>query len=197
MKDVCRARCCLRPSYGAFLMDDAPHAFACVRALAAALAAVNDERAAAAAEGPRGAPPPAARVACLCKVRCFADVAATRAWAAGLVDAGAELLTVHGRTRAQGGGRRTSRWLADWTWIAAVRERASKLDGAYILEPPTPSGVVLSSSIDQFRLNCVDLCVSRRPVRRHRRAAGRLIPTQRPQESHAPSRLLSHRHQRQ
>jgi len=62
------------PRYGAFLMEDAPRAVACVEAIARALAARNAEvaAAAAAAGGEEVAMPPR-RVACIVKIRCFDD----------------------------------------------------------------------------------------------------------------------------
>ena len=37
---------------------------------------------------------------------------------------GAEMITVHGRTRHAGGGRRTAAQLANWAWIRAVEAGA-------------------------------------------------------------------------
>ena len=61
------------PRYGAFLMEDAPRAVACVEAIARALAARNAEVAAAAAAGGDEVAMPPRRVACIVKIRCFDD----------------------------------------------------------------------------------------------------------------------------
>ena len=47
--------------------------------------------------------------------------ARTIALARQLEAAGAMTITVHGRTRSQGGGRRTGKWPANWGWISAVK----------------------------------------------------------------------------
>ena len=109
----CPQRCAKKTASGAFLMEDPARAVACVEAMRAALDAHNATR-------PAGAP----KVACVVKIRCFDDVPRTLALAAALERAGAQMLTVHGRTRHAGGGRRTAAQLANWDWIRAVKERA-------------------------------------------------------------------------
>ena len=64
------------------------------------------------------------RVATVVKIRCFDDVPRTVALAQSLEAAGAEMITVHGRTRHAGGGRRTAAQLANWAWIRAVEAGA-------------------------------------------------------------------------
>lgn len=59
--------------------------------------------------------------ACCVKIRCFDDTDATIALARMLEEAGCQCLTVHGRTRGGGGGKRTGKWLANWDWIRSVK----------------------------------------------------------------------------
>ncbi|KAH8046926.1 tRNA dihydrouridine synthase [Aureococcus anophagefferens] len=106
----CPQRCAKKTGSGAFLMEDPARAVARIKAMRAR--AHNAGR------------PLAPKVACVVKIRCFDDVARTLALAAALERAGAEMLTVHGRTRHAGGGRRTAAQLANWDWIRAVKERA-------------------------------------------------------------------------
>ncbi|KAH8067151.1 tRNA dihydrouridine synthase [Aureococcus anophagefferens] len=103
----CPQRCAKKTGSGAFLMEDPARPVACIKAMRAALDAHNAGR-------PAGAP----KVACVVKIRCFDDVARTLALAAALERAGAQMLTVHGRTRHAGGGRRTAAQLANWTGSA-------------------------------------------------------------------------------
>ena len=109
----CPQRCAKKTLSGAFLMEDPARAAACVRAMRRALDGYNADR-----------PAGAARVACVVKIRCFDDVPKTLALAALLEESGAEMLTVHGRTRHAGGGRRTAAQLANWAWIRAVKDQA-------------------------------------------------------------------------
>ena len=90
-------------------MEDLARATRCIAAMRRAVDAHN-----AASSGPR--------VATVVKIRCFGDVPRTIELARALEAAGAEMITVHGRTRHAGGGRRTAAQLANWAWIRAVRE---------------------------------------------------------------------------
>ena len=105
----CPQRCAKKNGSGAFLMEDLARATRCIAAMRRAVDAHN-----AASSGPR--------VATVVKIRCFDDVPRTVALARALEAAGAEMITVHGRTRHAGGGRRTAAQLANWAWIRAVRE---------------------------------------------------------------------------
>ena len=103
----CPQRCAKKNGSGAFLMEDLARATRCIAAMRSAVDAHN-----AASSGPR--------VATVVKIRCFDDVPRTVALAQALEAAGAEMITVHGRTRHAGGGRRTAAQLANWAWIRAV-----------------------------------------------------------------------------
>ena len=105
----CPQRCAKKNGSGAFLMEDLARATRCIAAMRRAVDAHN-----AASSGPR--------VATVVKIRCFDDVPRTVALAQALEAAGAEMITVHGRTRHAGGGRRTAAQLANWAWIRAVKE---------------------------------------------------------------------------
>ena len=105
----CPQRCAKKNGSGAFLMEDLARATRCIAAMRRAVDAHN-----AASSGPR--------VATVVKIRCFGDVPRTIELARALEAAGAEMITVHGRTRHAGGGRRTAAQLANWAWIRAVRE---------------------------------------------------------------------------
>ena len=105
----CPQRCAKKNMSGAFLMEDPSRAARCIMAMRRALDAHN-----AASNGPH--------VATIVKIRCFEDVPKTVALAQALEAAGAEMITVHGRTRHAGGGRRTAAQLANWAWIRAVKE---------------------------------------------------------------------------
>ena len=107
----CPQRCAKKSGSGAFLMEDPGRATRCVMAMRKALDAYNARR----ADG-------AVKVACVVKIRCFEDMPKTLELARTLEAAGAELLTVHGRTRHAGGGRRTAAQLANWAWIKTVKE---------------------------------------------------------------------------
>ena len=95
----CPQRCAKKNGSGAFLMEDVAKATRCLTAMRRALDAHNK-----ASSGPR--------VATVVKIRCFDDVPRTVALAQALEAAGAEMITVHGRTRHAGGGRRTAAQLA-------------------------------------------------------------------------------------
>ncbi|KAF2346539.1 tRNA-dihydrouridine synthase, partial [Trinorchestia longiramus] len=82
--------------YGAFLMDDWPLVKQIVESAV------------------RGSSVPVT-----CKIRVFSDLDKTVQYARLLQDAGASLLTVHGRTRDQKG---PLTGLADWSYISAVRK---------------------------------------------------------------------------
>ena len=104
----CPQRCAKKNGSGAFLMEDVAKATRCLTAMRRALDAHN-----ASAQ---------TRVATVVKIRCFDDVPRTIELARALEAAGAEMITVHGRTRHAGGGRRTAAPLANWAWIRAVNE---------------------------------------------------------------------------
>jgi tRNA-dihydrouridine synthase 1 len=91
----CPQRIAKRGRYGAFLMDDLPLVERLVRALADNL-----------------------DVPVTVKIRRFDTVAETVAYAALVERAGASLVAVHGRTRAQ---KQSKACLADWAAIAAVK----------------------------------------------------------------------------
>jgi tRNA-dihydrouridine synthase 1 len=112
----CPQRCARKTAYGAFLAEDSENLRACVSALCEGVRAGNAKR-----------PPPTAsrpwpRCATLCKIRCFSDTSKTISYAMLLQSLGADLVTVHGRTRQMGGGRHTGQNLANWAWIAAVKQ---------------------------------------------------------------------------
>ena len=107
----CPQRCAKKNGSGAFLMEDLARATRCIAAMRRAVDAHN-----AASSGPR--------VATVVKIRCFGDVPRTIELARALEAAGAEMITVHGRTRHAGGGRRTAAQLANWAWIRAVEAGA-------------------------------------------------------------------------
>ena len=107
----CPQRCAKKNGSGAFLMEDVAKATRCLTAMRRALDAHN-----ASAQ---------TRVATVVKIRCFDDVPRTIELARALEAAGAEMITVHGRTRHAGGGRRTAAQLANWAWIRAIKESVS------------------------------------------------------------------------
>lgn len=109
----CPQRCARKTRMGAYLAEDVPNLRACVLALRAGVAEGNAARRAAGH---------AVRCAVLTKVRCFAELERTLAYARLLEALGSDLVTVHGRTRHWGGGRRTGANLARWEWIRAVKE---------------------------------------------------------------------------
>lgn len=104
----CPQRCAKRVGYGAFLMDDVEQARRCVEAIAALVAEFNKVR--------------LTTCGALCKIRCFENVEETVRFAKLMQKAGAFAITVHGRTRSQGGGRFTGQWAANWSWIQEVRK---------------------------------------------------------------------------
>lgn len=104
----CPQRCAKRGGYGAFLMEDAEQAQLCIKAIATSIKEFNRDR------------PTTCGV--LCKIRCFEDVEETIRYARLMQNAGAFAITVHGRTRSQGGGRFTGQWAANWSWIQEVRK---------------------------------------------------------------------------
>jgi len=96
----CPQRCARQGGYGVFLMEDPDKLEGLVKALATA----------------EGVPP------VFVKIRVFDDVAKTVALALRIEAAGAKCLTVHGRTRQQGGGRSQDKDRgANWETIAAVK----------------------------------------------------------------------------
>ena len=100
----CPQRCARKGGYGAFLMDKSDLLRRCVQAMAKAIKEANP------------------LCACCVKIRCFEDAHATLALAQMLQDAGCQCLTVHGRTRDGGGGKRTGKWPANWDWIRHVKQ---------------------------------------------------------------------------
>uniref|UniRef100_A0A7S4URN9 DUS-like FMN-binding domain-containing protein n=2 Tax=Guillardia theta TaxID=55529 RepID=A0A7S4URN9_GUITH len=100
----CPQRCAKKGGYGAFLMEKRELLAECVRSMADAIRKSNP------------------KAACLVKIRCFDDVAETVELARMVRRCGCQCLTVHGRTRVQGGGKRTGRWPANWEWIRAVKQ---------------------------------------------------------------------------
>lgn len=111
----CPQRCARKLRYGSFLAEDVANLRRCVAAMRAGVDAGSARR---------PPPPPgggAMRCALLCKIRCFGRVEDTVAYARLLEALGAHLVTVHGRTRHQGGGRHTGSNLANWGWIRAVK----------------------------------------------------------------------------
>ncbi|KAJ1638583.1 hypothetical protein T492DRAFT_851643 [Pavlovales sp. CCMP2436] len=101
----CPQRCAKKFKFGAFLAEDVPNLRACVLALRAGVDAGSTRRPSPDARG-------WSRCALLCKIRCFARVEDTLAYARLLQGLGAHLVTCHGRTRHDGGGRRTGAQLA-------------------------------------------------------------------------------------
>ena len=92
-----------KPPYGAFLMDDPDSLVAIVKMLALTLEGTG--------------------VPLLCKIRCYTSKEATVDLCRRLERAGCACLTVHGRTRHDKGGHgATSRALADWDKIRAVKQ---------------------------------------------------------------------------
>lgn len=102
----CPQRCAKKGGYGAFLLepDRQPHLFAILRALRKTL--------------PEDMP-------LLAKIRVLPRSEDTVTLAQEMVEAGVGLLTIHGRTRRQGGGARTvgedGERLASWPQIRAVK----------------------------------------------------------------------------
>eukprot|EP00658_Telonema_sp_P-2_P005607 TRINITY_DN12105_c0_g1_i9.p1 TRINITY_DN12105_c0_g1~~TRINITY_DN12105_c0_g1_i9.p1 ORF type:complete len:331 (+),score=78.39 TRINITY_DN12105_c0_g1_i9:79-1071(+) len=97
----CPQRCAKKGGYGAFLMSNPSLLCEMVRAVRQVL--------------PEHMP-------VLCKIRVFEDVEATVELAQALQAAGCGCLTVHGRTREQGGGKRTGRCAANWDTIRAIKQ---------------------------------------------------------------------------
>ena len=83
-----------RHNFGAFLMDDLPRVRQMVTELVASIS-----------------------VPVTCKIRCFPHPEHTVAYARMLVDAGCQMLAVHGRTREQKDGTRVA---ADWDVIRSA-----------------------------------------------------------------------------
>jgi len=100
----CPQRCAKKGGYGAFLMEKRELLAECVRSMAGAIQDANP------------------KAACLVKIRCFDDPKETVELARMIRDAGCHCITVHGRTRIQGGGKRTGRWPANWEWVRAVKQ---------------------------------------------------------------------------
>ena len=103
----CPQRCARKGGFGAFLMDKPELLRRCVEAMSTAIRRANP------------------LCACCVKIRCFDDTDATIALARVLQAAGCQCLTVHGRTRGGGGGKRTGKWLANWDWIRSVKRAVS------------------------------------------------------------------------
>ena len=97
----CPQRCAKKEGYGAFLMEKPEVLLGIVRAMVAALKPLG-----------KGV---------FVKIRVFDDVERTVSLAKDIEAAGADVLTVHGRTRHQGGGKHQGTAGANWTTIAAVK----------------------------------------------------------------------------
>jgi tRNA-dihydrouridine synthase 1 len=95
----CPQRCARQGGYGAFLMEAPELLESLVKAMAGAVRTANQSLRSN-APSVIGAKPPH-RVALFIKMRVFDDVAATVKLALMVEAAGADLLTVHGRTRQQ------------------------------------------------------------------------------------------------
>jgi tRNA-dihydrouridine synthase len=101
----CPQRCAQKGNYGAFLLENPPTLLHIIETL-------------------RYNMPP--EMPLLVKMRVFKSIEDTVALAKRIVQAGAGILTVHGRTRHQGGGAKTSGYnmerLASWPHIRAVKQ---------------------------------------------------------------------------
>ena len=91
----CPQACAAKGHYGSFLLDEADLVASIVAAMRAA----------------------APRCAVLCKIRVLETYEATLDVCRRVVEAGCDVLTVHGRTRAE---KRSSVHLARWDWIARL-----------------------------------------------------------------------------
>jgi tRNA-dihydrouridine synthase 1 len=103
----CPQRCAKSGGYGAFLMEAPEVLEALIRALTS-MEPINGRQ-----------------LPIFVKIRVFEDVGKTISLAQMIERAGASVLTVHGRTRQQGGGRHQGEQGANWATIAAVKSAIS------------------------------------------------------------------------